>query len=96
MPIHAMSMSDTSVTAKTKIAEQHSMHQHHKMMQSDQQQSEDHCPPNNDSCCLTLTIPLNQIDTVQLSVSDDVYPSPSFSPPKSILETLYKPPKFFA
>jgi len=99
MPIHTMG--DSSMSAKIEITGHHTMHQHHKMMESghhqaDHHQSEDHCPSYNGSCCLTLNIPLNHLDSIQLSSSEDVYPPTSFAPSKLVLETLYRPPKFFA
>ena len=94
MPIHANG--DPKIATHTESAEHHSTHQHHNMMGSEHHQSEDHCPHNNDSCCLTLTIPFDTLQSIQLSVSEDLYPSPTLSIPKLILTKLYRPPKFSA
>lgn len=94
MPIDAIG--DSSKTAKSEMVGQHSIHQHAKMMKSGHHQAEDNCPHNNGTCCLTLTMPLNHINSILLPLTDEVYASLSSPPPKIILETLYRPPKFFA
>ena len=91
MPIH--NIGDSPMSAKSEMAGQHSIHQHSKMMESDHHKSDGSCPSSNGNCCLTLSIPFNQINSIALPVSDEVYAPPFFSPPKLILETLYRPPK---
>jgi len=94
MPIH--NMGDTPMTAHSEMKGKHTVHQHAKMISSDHQESHDSCPSSNGACCITLSFPFNHIDSISFPLLEKVYVSLTFSSPKSILETLYRPPKFFA
>lgn len=84
-----------SMVTMTEMSDQHLAHQHAEMMESGHHSTEDDCPNNNGTCCLTLIMPLNHISAIPLPLADEVYISLSSSPPKIILESLYRPPKFF-
>lgn len=94
----AMPIADMGVGLMTHNSEMTSSHetaQHAGMMQNDHSKSDNHCPDNDYSCCISVTIQSTVEYSIIFSGSEDSFSSPPLSHATLRPNAIYRPPRFY-